>query len=82
MRKKKVPSPGGAAVRKKLGGLAARKNETLREVILDRGGSTSNVNMAGPWANRTLEETAIAAVAGKPGSRDRNQDGKAGQAEG
>jgi len=45
------------AVRKKLGErLATRADETVRKVILSRGGTASNVNEAKHWADRTLGE--------------------------
>lgn len=54
---------GPAAIRK-LGSLAGDAERTVAEMIRERGGSASNVRMAGHWANRTLGETATAAVAG------------------
>ena len=48
--------------RNKLGNLANRAGEKVRDVIRSRGGSASNVNQAGPWADRTLGETAEAAA--------------------
>lgn len=50
--------------RSKLGNLANRAGEKVRDVIRSRGGSGSNVNQAGPWADRTLGETAEAAARG------------------
>ena len=52
------------AMRKKLGGLANRASEKVRDVIRSRGGSAANVNEAGPWADATLADTAKAAVNG------------------
>jgi hypothetical protein len=52
------------AVKKKLGNLADQSDATVAEAIRARGGNASNVRKAGPWADRTLEETAQAAVAG------------------
>jgi len=59
-------SGGGlsAAVRKKLGNLAERAGEKVSDVIRSRGGTASNVNQAGQWADKTLEETAKAALGG------------------
>jgi RHS repeat-associated protein len=53
-----------SAWRKKLGNLVGRAGETVREVILSRGGNASNVNQAGHWADRTMQEAAHAAVNG------------------
>jgi len=47
-----------------LGNLASRAGEKLRNVITSRGGTKANVNEAGPWADKTLGETAKAAVDG------------------
>jgi RHS repeat-associated protein len=49
---------------KKLGGLSNRAGEKVSEVIRSRGGNASNVREAGPWAEKTLAETAKAAVGG------------------
>jgi RHS repeat-associated protein len=65
-------SPGSAGgggglsnkAKSKLGNLANRAGEKVRDVIRSRGGSGSNVNQAGPWADRTLGETAEAAAQG------------------
>ena len=54
------------ATRKKLGNLADRAGEKVRDVIRSRGGTAANVNQAGPWADKTLGETAEQAVAGNP----------------
>jgi hypothetical protein len=50
--------------RKKLGTLIDQADRTVAEMIRQRGGSASNVRQAGPWANKTMEETAEAAVNG------------------
>lgn len=52
------------AVRKKLGSLADRANEKVRDVIRNRGGTAANVNATGPWADATLAETVRAAMNG------------------
>lgn len=52
------------AVRAKLGNLADRAGEKVRDLIRSRGGSGANVQKAGPWADKTLAETAQAAVNG------------------
>jgi RHS repeat-associated protein len=61
-------SGGGSGLsgraRSKLGNLADRAAEKVRDVIRSRGGSGANVNQAGPWADRTLGETAEAAARG------------------
>jgi hypothetical protein len=54
----------GAAARKKLGKLADLGDQKVAEVIIQRGGNASNVRHAGPWAEKTLAETAEAAVQG------------------
>ncbi|HKT10306.1 MAG TPA: RHS repeat-associated core domain-containing protein, partial [Terriglobia bacterium] len=54
------------SARKKLGNLASRAGERVRDVIRSRGGNASNVNQAGPWADKTLGETAEAAASGNP----------------
>ena len=51
-------------VLRKLGGLSGRANETVADVIRSRGGTAANVREAGPWAQKTLAETAEAAVKG------------------
>lgn len=48
----------------KLGNLANRAGEKVRDVIRSRGGSGSNVNRVGQWADRTLGEAAEAAARG------------------
>lgn len=50
----------------KLGNLASRANETVRDVIRSRGGSGANVQRVGEWADRTLGDAAEAAVGGDP----------------
>jgi hypothetical protein len=57
-----------AGARKKLGNLASRAGEKVRDVIRSRGGTASNVNQVGLWADKTLGETAQAAVEGNPGA--------------
>lgn len=52
------------AAQKKLGKLAAQAGEAVRDVIRARGGSASNVNQTGDWADRTLREAADAAANG------------------
>jgi hypothetical protein len=49
---------------KKLGGLSNRAEEKLADVIRSRGGNASNVREAGPWAQKTVAETAKAATGG------------------
>jgi RHS repeat-associated protein len=49
---------------KKLGGLSNRAEEKVADVIRSRGGNASNVRQAGPWAQKTLAETAKAATGG------------------
>jgi hypothetical protein len=49
---------------KKLGRLADRAGEKVADVIRSRGGNASNVRQAGPWAQKTLAETAKAATGG------------------
>ncbi len=52
------------AVRRRLGALADLADQTVAEVIRARGGVAANVREAGPWAEKTLGETARAAVGG------------------
>jgi hypothetical protein len=52
------------AVRKRLGTLVGHAHRTIAEMVRERGGNASNVRETGPWADRTLEETAEAAVKG------------------
>jgi len=52
------------AVREKLGNLASRAGEKVRDVIRSRGGNASNVREAGHWADETLGDAARAAVGG------------------
>lgn len=47
--------------KRKLGNLAGRAGEKVRDVIRSRGGSGANVNEVGQWADRTLGEAAEAA---------------------
>jgi RHS repeat-associated protein len=60
-------NPGSALTKseaRKLGGLASRAEEKVAEVIRSRGGTGANVREAGPWAQKTLAETAKAATNG------------------
>ncbi|MCE9532862.1 MAG: hypothetical protein K8T89_17325 [Planctomycetes bacterium] len=52
------------AVQRKLGNLADQAGEIVADLIRERGGSSANVRHAGPWAGKTLAETAEAAVQG------------------
>ena len=52
------------AVRKRLGTLVDLADRTVAEVIRARGGVAANVKKVGPWANRTLADTARAAIQG------------------
>jgi hypothetical protein len=52
------------AIRRKLGTLAKVADQTVAEVIRTRGGNAADVREAGPWADRSLAETAKAAVEG------------------
>lgn len=52
------------AVLKRLGTLASLAEQTVAEVIRARGGVAANVRETGSWANKTLGETAAAAVQG------------------
>ena len=54
----------GKKIRNKLGNLIDHADRTVAEMIRERGGNASNVRKTGPWAYRTLEETAEAAVNG------------------
>jgi RHS repeat-associated protein len=49
---------------RKLGNLASRAEDKVADVIRSRGGSGANVRQAGPWAEKTLAETAKAATGG------------------
>jgi RHS repeat-associated protein len=49
---------------RKLGNLASRAKEKVGDVIRSRGGTGANVRRAGPWAEKTLAETAKAATNG------------------
>jgi hypothetical protein len=53
-----------AGGRKKLGNLVDMQTQTVAEAIKARGGGASQARMAGPWAQKTLAETANAAAAG------------------
>jgi hypothetical protein len=72
-----------AGARKKLGKLANRSDEKVRDVIRSRGGTASNVNQAAPWADNTLGETAQAAANGDPSAESAikiaKQAGRLGQ---
>jgi hypothetical protein len=52
------------AVQRKLGRLVDVADQTVAEVIRARGGKATNVREVGPWANKSLGETAQAALAG------------------
>lgn len=52
------------AIRKRLGTLVHLADQTVAEVIRDRSGVAANVREAGPWAQKTLGDTAEAAVQG------------------
>jgi hypothetical protein len=52
------------AAHRKLGNLVGQSDQKVAEVILQRGGNAANVRHAGPWADKTLAETAEAAVQG------------------
>jgi hypothetical protein len=52
------------AARRKLGNLANHEDNSVAEMIRQRGGNAANVRQAGPWATKTLGETAEAAVQG------------------
>jgi hypothetical protein len=52
------------AARRKLGTLVDVADQTVAEVIRARGGNAANVKETGPWANRSLGETARAAARG------------------
>lgn len=54
----------GRATRRKLGSLVDHSERTVADMILERGGNASNVRQAGPWAQKSLVETAEAAVQG------------------
>ncbi len=47
-----------------LGTLVDLADQTVAEVIRARGGVAANVREAGPWANQSLGETAMAGVQG------------------
>ncbi len=57
-----MPLSNGA--RRKLGNLADQADKLVAEAIRERGGNAANVRHAGPWANKTLGETAEAAAQG------------------
>jgi hypothetical protein len=53
-----------AAAKRTLGNLIDYADRLVSEMIRERGGNASNVRQAGPWANKTLGETAEAAAQG------------------
>jgi RHS repeat-associated protein len=65
-----VPGPATGSTkltkpeRRKLGNLISRAEEKVADVIRSRGGGADNVRKAGPWAEKTLAETAKAAING------------------
>ncbi len=63
-----------AGVQKKLGGLAGRAGDKVRDVIRSRGGTASNVNEVSHWADKTLGEAAQAAANGDRSAEKCNQD--------
>jgi hypothetical protein len=56
--------PLDRATRRKLGNLVGDADRTVAEMILERGGNAANIRQAGPWAHKTLAETAEAASQG------------------
>ena len=50
--------------RSTLGKLIDYAQRTIAEMVRARGGNASNVRETGPWAQRTLEETAEAEAKG------------------
>lgn len=56
--------PLSKAARRMLGNLADHEDRTVADMIRERGGNASNVRRTGPWADRTLGETAKAAAQG------------------
>ena len=57
--------PLSKAAQRKLGNLADDAERTVADMIRERGGNASNVRQAGPWAQKTLGETAEAAAKGE-----------------
>ena len=47
-----------------MGNLADKAKEKVSDLIRARGGNASTVREAGPWAEKTLGDTADAAVEG------------------
>jgi hypothetical protein len=47
-----------------MGNLVDQAEKTVSELIRERGGNASNVRQAGPWADKTLGDTAEAAAKG------------------
>jgi hypothetical protein len=56
--------PLSRPARRRLGNLVDQADRTVSEMIRERGGNSSNVRQAGPWAGKTLGETAEAAAGG------------------
>ena len=52
------------AAQRRMGNLVDQADKTVSELIRERGGNASNVRQAGPWAGKTLGETAEAATKG------------------
>jgi hypothetical protein len=52
------------SIARKLGDLCDRQQESIRDLILSRGGTGANVKMAGVWAEGSLRDAAIAAMNG------------------
>ena len=53
-----------STARRKLGKLVDQEQRAVRDLILERGGNAGNVRQAGPWADRSLGDTAEAAAQG------------------
>lgn len=56
--------PLSKAARRILGNLTEHEERTIADMIRERGGNASNVRQTGPWADRTLADTATAAAQG------------------
>lgn len=54
----------GKPAKRKLGNLADEADRKVSEMIRERGGNATNVRQAGPWAEKSLAETAEAAAEG------------------
>jgi hypothetical protein len=52
------------AARKRLGKLAGDAERVIAELLVERGGTASNVRQAGHWSHKKLGEAAEAAVNG------------------